>query len=462
MANSMKRIGLPALALLIWVALTAAPAFGAQRVVSVPSPGPGPAKFDKATVYEVGPQNARRVLVLMPGLDGGAGDFALVAQRLVQEVPNLQVWSVDRRSQPLEDTSMFGKLEAGEATLQETFDYYLGWLVNPAITEHTQFLDANTVPFAREWGMKTTLNDLHRVVHLAGQDGRTVILGGHSLGASLAEAYAAWDFGGQPGYKEINGIVLIDGGLLGTFGSLSLAEAEGAIEALQTSNPFEDLFGLGIPEIFGIQTEMLAYYARLEPQASATTFESFPLLPPPLVFPFEITNRALLGYAVDRDTSFLGRRDFNAGELASSGSPRDWIDGGVSPIANIAYYFGHEPGNALEWYAPKRLTIDWLGADELRMNEVARFLGLRLEHLHEINVPLYAFQTDLTGGRMLEGAQRLIDESRISQRRALLVNGAPDYSHQDPLTAGPENKFLNGLEEFLAEYVKPPTPPPGP
>ena len=36
-------------------------------------------------------------------------------------------------------------------------------------------------------------------------------LGGHSLGGTVAAAYAAWDFDGTPGYTTINGIVCIDG-----------------------------------------------------------------------------------------------------------------------------------------------------------------------------------------------------------------------------------------------------------
>ena len=34
---------------------------------------------------------------------------------------------------------------------------------------------------------------------------RKVILGGHSLGASTTVAYAAWDFNGRPGYKDLAG-----------------------------------------------------------------------------------------------------------------------------------------------------------------------------------------------------------------------------------------------------------------
>jgi pimeloyl-ACP methyl ester carboxylesterase len=436
-----------------------------ERVFTVPSDGPGPAKFDQVHVHQVGPASAKHVLVLMPGLASGAGDFSLIAQQVVQRIPDLQVWSIDRRSNVLEDTSMFVKLQAGEATLQETYNYYLGWLLG-APGPHTAFLNPSTVPFAREWGMETALNAAHAVVRLARQQGRKVILGGHSLGAVLAEAYAAWDFNGRPGYKDIRGIVLIDGGLLGTFEEkyppLNQAEAEQAINELQTSNPFEDRSGIGIPELFGIYAELVAYYARLEPTEPAITLQTSPFSAPPLLAqPHWLTNRAAAGYLTDRTYEALGRNDFNAGELGTSAEPLsepiDWVDGGVTPIENIAFYFGHEPGNGLEWYFPKRLYIDWLGADEMQINSVANFLGLRLLHTHEINVPIYAFQTN-TFDKVLRGVHRLIDQSRITDREALLVNGDPDYSHVDPLTAAPDNQFLDGLQVFLDHYVKPPTP----
>ena len=353
---------------------------------------------------------------------------------------------------------MFERLEAGQATLQQAFDYYLGWIVNggePA--DHFTFLDPSTVPFAREWGMATALEDARRVVREAASGGRKVILGGHSLGASLAAAYAAWDFDGRPGYKDLNGIVLIDGGLLGSFDAYTLAEAREQLATLDTA-PFLDLLELGVPEAAGLFAELGGYFARVAPTASAAGLQSFPLLPAALNPPFPVTNRALLGHAFDRDTSpdALGILHVNAGRLAAGGTPRDWVDGGVTPIANIAATFGREPGNGVEWYFPRRLTIDTNGANEMRLNDVARFLGLRIAHTDRIDVPIYAFQTDLTNGRVLQGARRLVDRARTHAREALLVDGAPEQSHLDPLTAAPsQNEFLRGLERFLGDYVRP-------
>ena len=112
--------------------------------------------------------------------------------------------------------------------------------------------------------MRTALDDARRVVRAAGRGGREVILGGHSLGASLTAAYAAWDFHGKPGFRDVDGLVLIDGGLLGSFDAYDLAQAQEQIAQLQTSNPFADLFGNGIAESAGLFAEIGGIYARLD------------------------------------------------------------------------------------------------------------------------------------------------------------------------------------------------------
>src|SRR5215210_3194775 len=134
--------------------LLAAPAGAAERTVMVPSPGPGPARFDRVEVTKIGPSRARTVLVLVPGFLGGAGDFTLVGRDIVRRVGDLQVWAVDRRSQPLEDTRVFDEARAGRVTVQQAFDYYLGWLADPSITTHFQPPDETTLGFAKRWGLK--------------------------------------------------------------------------------------------------------------------------------------------------------------------------------------------------------------------------------------------------------------------------------------------------------------------
>jgi pimeloyl-ACP methyl ester carboxylesterase len=304
--------------------------------------------------------------------------------------------------------------------------------------------------------MKVALRDAHAVVRRARQGGRSVALGGHSLGASLTLAYAAWDFGGRPGYEDLDGLVLIDGGLLGSFDAYNLTQAQEAIADLDAGNPFAQLLGSGLPaEAAGLFGEVAALYARLAPEAAATTLQGFSLVPPELNPPFPVTNRALLGYAFDRNTSPLGPDlRINGGRLAPSGDPRDWVDGGVTPVRRLAATFGQEPSNSIEWYFPRRLTIDTNGADQLRDNAVANYLGLRLLHTREVDLPLYALQTDLTDGHVLRGALRFIERSRTTRAESRLVNGDPRESHLDPLMALPErNAFFETVVPFLRSKV---------
>jgi hypothetical protein len=77
---------------LILAVTLAGPAAAAETVTTIPgAEGPGPSRYDKVFVTKFGPKSARRVLVLMPGYYGGAGDFTLDARELVKRVPDLQV-----------------------------------------------------------------------------------------------------------------------------------------------------------------------------------------------------------------------------------------------------------------------------------------------------------------------------------------------------------------------------------
>ena len=169
----------------------------AAAAFAVASPGPGPAKTDHVTVTRIGPASAKTVLLLMPGFQGGAGDFSLIGRDIVTRVPGLQVWALDRRSQALEDTTRFRDALAGRITPKQAFDYYVGWIADSSIQPHYQPVDGKA-RLRRDWGLTTSLEDVRRVVLRARRAGKRVILGGHSLGASMTAAYATWDFDGRP------------------------------------------------------------------------------------------------------------------------------------------------------------------------------------------------------------------------------------------------------------------------
>jgi hypothetical protein len=289
------------------------------------------------------------------------------------------------------------------------------------------------------------------VIRKAGKGGREVILGGHSRGASSAVAYAGWDFNGKAGFRDLDGLVLIDGGLA-AFGpqDFSKADAKARLAEIRGGDLFNDPLGAGIPEIGPIFSELGALYAIKKPQ-QASALQNHPLIGAAGLAPaFPVTNQGFLGYVFDDTTSppsFAALR-IRAGMLAASGDPRPWVDGQNMSIKDFAKAFSREPANATEWYYPSRLVLDTAAANALRPTPASRLLGLEIKHADEIKVPLYAIQTDLTGGGVLAGAKAVIDGSRIKTSK--LVDASKRMSHLDPvLSPAKSNRFTKTVTPFL-------------
>jgi hypothetical protein len=412
------------------------PAAAVDRYVPMKgAAAPGPARYDRIWLQQLGPAEPGRVVVLMPGTIGGAGSMTPVARDIVRRVPRTQVWIVDRRQQAFEDTAVFRRRDPDAA-----LDHYLGFEYRRVLGEDARFV--------AEWGLRVQLADLRRVVRRAARGGRDVVLGGHSAGASMAVAYAAWDFGGRAGWRDLAGLMLIDGGLLGSFSEASVARARGELAEIRAGDVFFDLLGFGIPEISGIFAQVGALFAYERPDAGSTV-QGVPLLPDVFKPAFPVTNEAQFGYAFDASTSppGLGLIQVRAGRLAAGGDPRPWRSGELTPIRRFARAFSADRPNATEWYYPRRLLLDIDAASDLRMNAAARFLGLRLRHGREIDLPLYAYGTELTDGAVARGARRLTRFSRIDEYRIVDDRGA---SHLDPLVAAPRrNEFLKRAVPFL-------------
>jgi len=422
--------------------------------VSVPGT---PTVYDKVMVRRFGSPSATNVLVLVPGTVAGAADFDIVGPYLAEHVPNLQVWAEMRREGALEDNTMLLKVLHGTATVQQAFDYYVGWLANPKITSHYQPLKVSQYSFVDQWGLAVAMGDLHNVVELARDGGkRTVILGGHSLGGAEASIYPVWDFDGRGGYQDIAGIVGIDGdaGLPGGFGSAPVttaAEATSALTKLQAGSPWLDLLGFGLPWITGPFAELGALGALKEPYA-ASIGQKFALLPSELKPPVPATNQAQLGYAFDVSTSpaALALIHVHSGHLAAAGSPRGWVNDGPTPMQDIAFAFSQEPLGPVDWYYPERLTIDAGAASSLTQTPAADVLGLRLYHLGQVDLPLYVIQTSLGGtdNAVADAAHAYQHESKIPS--VTIVNRYSTYSHLDPLLATPsKNAFLQTVMPWI-------------
>jgi pimeloyl-ACP methyl ester carboxylesterase len=423
-----------------------------QTTITGWTKAPGPRAYDKLEVTKFGSAKAKTVLVLVPGTNGGRGDFTLTARELVKDVPGLQVWTVDRRSQRLEDTKVFADALAGRVTPKAMFDYYAGWIADPKIQPHYQPPDLAKLGFAADWGLRVQLEDVKRVVDKARAGGRRVILGGHSLGASVAVAYASWDFAGRPGYKDLDGVVLIDGGLRGSFDSADLAKAKKRLAEIR-KQPFLDLLGLGLPWVTGVLAESAAVLAIKDPTGPSVG-QSFSLLPPMFKPPIPATNRGQFGFAFDETTSpkALALIHVRSGSLGPDG---DWVDGEVSPIARVAETFGQEPANAVEWFYPARLNLDVDAASPLTMTSAAKYLGLRLKWARRADMPVYAVQTSLTHGNVLKGARSFVKLSDSPARLARYVDASKTESHLDPLTAAPaKNDYFKTVVPWLKRVMK--------
>ncbi len=422
-----------------------------------------PDNLDRVGVLKVGDPRAKNVLVLNPGTSASSTYFRPLADDIVSQTQGgWQVWSVERRENQLEDHSLLDRAKQGTVDTQGAFDYYLGWLANPAITNHFQLIPDSSVGFGRDWGMKVTVEDLHRVVEEARRHGSRVVMGGHSLGGSITTAYATWDFNGKPGAKDLSGLVYIDGGSSPT--PVTPEQAAQSLQSLQTSSPWLSFGGIPAPfaGLFSAGGSCATVYDPDSPSPGYT----FPLLPanlkPPLPAGVVPTNEAQYGFALDNDTSpsSLIAAQGHIGHLATSGNPRGWIDDEISPIRRFASMFcgagilGHD-GTA--WYHPLRLTIDSGAVAAGNANPAQGVLDLRAIHGDDLSkhMRIYAFGAELGGERVLAAAQILAQQSGIPASQLTLVNRQSTYSHNDPSAASPRNDFVANLIPFLAKIGKP-------
>src|SRR4051794_39398725 len=194
------------------LAAGASPAAAREHVLTLKGvDAPGPARLDTVKVLQMGPSAARHVLVLEPGTSAGAPYFRPIAHDILARLKGWQIWSVERRENGLEDHSVLRRALKGEASVQRLFDYYLGWIGKTNPGRHFEPVTDASAAYAKRWGMAVAMADLHRVIAAARKGGRTVVLGGHSLGGAMTTAYATWDFGGRAGARDLAGLVFIDG-----------------------------------------------------------------------------------------------------------------------------------------------------------------------------------------------------------------------------------------------------------
>lgn len=494
-------------------------------VVEGPTPPPNPltggatpAALKGATVvrYRVDtgdapPRPARALLVLMPGFLGGAGSFDALARAIVRrstaEAP-LEAWAIDRRANLLEDRAgIDAALASGDADALTAY-YFEGGTAQGRTFEG--FRTQASLDFVSEWGLVSTVEDLRAVLALVPADQRQtrVVLAGHSLGASIAAQYAAWDFEGTAGHDELAGLVLIDG-VTGSEGApLTITQAQyetdgvptnvmGTLPSLAAIRAGDRYFALPLLEAtlfpIGVGAALRATWnpdliEKDVPRARAfQTLFLMDRLP-------RFTNRGAFGLAFDAASCPVSIAAVNAGQsiggaLTPSSAPfgggsvvkptelsatYGWLEyDAVEPrettsLSDFALAWTRPGADFGEWYFPSRLALDsGLGASlTLGLDDwPVRAHGLRAVHGRAIAAPVLVEAAGILGGDATKydalrgllppvGAGRPAAGARRDTAEGFTTVAHPRFSHIDPLAAADDAgsdaaAWFDTLADFL-------------
>ncbi len=197
------------------------------------------------------PAAPEAILILIPGFEGGAGSFKILAENLVRRARDegfaLEVWGYDRRSHQLEDRAgvlLARAVARPETALDWLYGGELGLPLDPLLAagpnRRAVFYDTQAdLAFMANWTNLVFSRDIDAVVAAADAVVRdhNVFLGGHSAGTGFTARYAATDFNltgigaPEPGWAKLRGLVLLEGGGASTAGAPLTADSLDRIEA---------------------------------------------------------------------------------------------------------------------------------------------------------------------------------------------------------------------------------------
>ena len=404
-AVNMRRAGL--ISLVTWPSPRPAPAAAADRVFTVQgATAPGPARLDRIRVIEQGPRHARNMLVLVPGTSGGAAYFRPVAARPRQAAAGLARVVGRPAREPAR-----GPLGARPRARRQG-DAAGPVPLLPRVARRPVDLAALHAGRRRRGPVRAALGHGRRDPRPAQRrprrprGGNRVVLGGHSLGGTITVAYATWDFGGRAGARDLDGLVLIDGGSGRTLRAHARRRAAAA-RASQTGSPFLDLTGLGLPwSARRVQhrrfdrraarpgapggARRLAAAAR-QPQAARAGHQ----------------RRRLRLRARRRHVARQPEPRAHAHRRAGAeGDPRP---GSTASSARSSARRRCSPASAGSTAPPGTTRAGSASTaaavDGGVRNPAQKVLGVRATHGDDVRLPIYAIETSLGAGRVLKGAR---------------------------------------------------------
>ncbi len=423
-----------------------------------------PEKYNKAiyTRYYLPTDDAKKVLVLVPGIFAGSADLAIIARQLVAAIPNFEVWVIDRRANLLEDRSEFQKAVA-ERNPDIAYEYYIK---NYNKENGYKSLSPEDTIFISHWTLDVHLKDMHEIIKHAEKNFDKVFLGGHSLGASIVGFYAAYNFasiGFDPGFEHIDGLFLIDG-VLGRTGAydrapdgigLGLWEILPGEESLKSESALPYMPNL---EYSYLKSEVLKLYARYKPNDMAKAeFYDFP-----------ITNRAALGASIDDDYSSSIVFSTSAGRALGAefsgnvaalllgdiegvyskslvGVAKDsdfvtWQNDEFVDIDSLAKNSVSKIANQHEWYFPLRLLLD-ISKNDIALEHSPNYIPNK-----DVKAPTLAIGAGRGLVRNLDGFLAYTNTRLDSQFSLFII---PNFTHLDMIRA--ENNPVVSLFKIWLE-----------
>jgi hypothetical protein len=153
------------------------------------------------------PKNADAIFVTMPGIFAGASSLDIFARNVVRTARahgrHVEVWTLDRRSNCLEDHYGVNQGKKRHDYRLALKYYYHGAAINGR--RFGGFRSEQDAAFLKGVGLEQTVRDEYAVIR-RGVPRRLrtkkVFCGGHSLGGPLTTAFAGWDFDGNPNTKS--------------------------------------------------------------------------------------------------------------------------------------------------------------------------------------------------------------------------------------------------------------------
>jgi pimeloyl-ACP methyl ester carboxylesterase len=412
---------------------------------------------------------------------------------------------VDRRSNGLEDLrGMNAAEQARDPSLAQGY-YFGGQELDGA--RFGGLKPKGELGFMSEWGLQVHLEDLRAILGLVPAELREkhLFLGGHSLGASVVQAYAAYEFeDGHKGHDDIAGLIVIDGtvgssGLspteeefLGGFNGGFMGQVQG-LDQLRDGGAVVSGLPLVSPDVF-LSVEVVAM------RASKHTGNPQGFTPDPKVDAFfqlalqarpKGTHEAVLGFAFDQQFqpfAFLNTNmgNANGGRLTPYSSffdpsvellrpddpqvrygwtPFDGVDPAeVTDLQDVALAMYAGPSNFVEWYFPARLPLDLAlldGLTPISPEDWRWGYGVRTSAASEVDAPVLAIggQKGLTPSEASFESWRATlapmtrDGHTRDEEAGYKVIIAPGHAHLDVVMSSNAVEGGNGILDPLLDWM---------